>query len=320
MKIDLHNKDCFEVFETLDDSSVDMVCVDPPYGTTSIEWDKTLDFDLMWKELERICKPKANIVIFGSQPFTSLVICSKIKWFRHELVWNKNKCGSPGLSKYRPQKVHENVMIFSKESGGTYNPIMESGDPYHRESKDPNGYGKGINSHNYGFKEKFMGGTNSGTRYPKSILHASRNFSAQQTVHPTQKPTNILNWLIMTYSNPGDTVLDFTMGAGACGVSAKLTGRNFIGVEKEQKYFDIAKLRIEKVDENVVSIDDHQLTTQIHKEMKTTSDKKYEGELLQAIRSVTDEGKDISEVKIKPTKESKKTDPPLDPDLFHVSD
>lgn len=315
MNIQLYNESCFDTFKKLDDNSIDMVCVDPPYGTTTIDWDETLNFEMMWKELERVCKPKANIVIFGSQPFTSLVICSKIKWFRHELIWNKNKCGSPGLSKYRPQKVHENIMVFSKESGGTYNPIMEDGDPYHRESKDPNGYGKGINSHGYGFKEKFMGGTNTGTRYPKSILHASRNFSAQQTVHPTQKPTNVLNWLIMTYSNPGDTVLDFTMGAGACGVSAKLTGRNFIGVEKSEKYFNIAKLRIDQVAANVVGTSDHQLTTQIHKDMKTTPNKKYESELLQKIRNCTDKNLSLDTIKSDSANSSG-----LDPELFEDID
>jgi site-specific DNA-methyltransferase (adenine-specific) len=315
MNIQLFNESCFDTFKKIDDNSVDMVCVDPPYGTTTIDWDETLNFEMMWKELERICKPKSNIVIFGSQPFTSLVICSKIKWFRHELIWNKNKCGSPGLSKYRPQKVHENIMVFSKESGGTYNPIMEDGDPYHRESKDPNGYGKGINSHGYGFKEKFMGGTNTGTRYPKSILHASRNFSAQQTVHPTQKPTNVLNWLIMTYSNLGDTVLDFTMGAGACGVSAKLTGRNFIGVEKSEQYFNIAKLRIDQVTANIVNPDDHQLTTQIHKDMKTTPSKKYESELLQKIRNCTDKNLSLDTI----TSDSSNSSG-LDPELFEDID
>jgi len=311
MNVTLYNQDCFEAFKTLEDNSIDMVCVDPPYGTTTIEWDQTLDFGKMWDELERVCKPKANIIIFGSQPFTSLVICSKIKWFRHELIWNKNKCGSPGLSKYRPQKVHENIMVFAKDSGGTYNPIMEAGDPYVRESKDPNGYGKGINSHGYGFKEKFMGGTNTGTRYPKSILHASRNFSAQQTVHPTQKPTNVLNWLIMTYSNPGDTVLDFTMGAGACGVSAKLTGRNFVGVEKSEKYYNIAKMRIDNVKSNVVTPADHQLTTQIHKDMKTTPAKKYESEILQKLRDAVDNNQDISSINLEDNN-------PLDPALFSV--
>ena len=252
-----------------------MVCVDPPYGTTSIEWDNILDFDKVWLELTRIVKPKGMILIFGSQPFSSQVIVSNLGWFRHELIWNKNKCGSPGLAKIRPQKVHENIMVFSREAGGTYNPIMEEGNPYKRESKNPEGYGSGTNTHGYGFgKKKSMGHENKGTRYPKSILHASRNFSAQQTVHPTQKPTNLLNWLIMTYSNLDETVLDFTMGSGSCGVSAVLTGRNFIGIEADKKYYDISVSRIKEAEKQnrfyTVSEKDHQLTTQISKDMKTT--------------------------------------------------
>jgi DNA modification methylase len=251
-----------------------MVCVDPPYGTTSIKWDNVLDFDQMWKELDRIVKPTGNIIVFGSQPFSSLVICSNVKNFKYELVWNKNKCGSPGLAKKRPQKVHENIMVFQRESkGATYNPIMEKGDAYTRKSKNPEGYGSGQNTHGYGFgNKKMMESNNSGTRYPKSILHASRNFSAQQTVHPTQKPTNLLNWLIMTYSNGGDTVMDFTMGSGSCGVSAKLTGRKFIGIELEKEYYDIAVKRINEVNllqAGSVTPTEHQLTTQISKDMKT---------------------------------------------------
>lgn len=285
MKIDLYNEDCFEVFKKLPNNSIDMVCVDPPYGTTSIEWDEVLDFKLMWQELGRLMKPKSPIIIFGSQPFTSLVINSKIDWFRHELIWNKNKCGSPGLNKYRPQKIHENIMVFSKDGGFTYNPIMESGEPYHREAKDKEkGYGKGINSHGYGFKKKFLGGTNDGTRFPKSILHASRNFSAQQTIHPTQKPTNLLNWLIMTYSNPGDTVMDFCMGSGSCGVSAKMTGRNFIGIEKNKNYFLFCESRINEAQEKIVTEKDHQLTTQISPDMKTTPDQKFEQGKLEKLR------------------------------------
>jgi site-specific DNA-methyltransferase (adenine-specific) len=281
MKINLYNDDCFNVLKTLPDESVDLVLTDPPYGTTAIEWDSVLDFDKMWVELERIIKPKSNIILFASQPFSSLLITSKLDWFRYELIWNKNKCGSPGLAKKRPQKVHENILIFSKESGCIYNPIMEKGEPWKRESKNPEGYGTGVNTHKYGFgKNKFMGGENKGIRYPKSILHASRNFSAQQTVHPTQKPTNVLNWLIMTYSNEGDVVLDFTMGSGSTGVSAKLTGRKFIGIEKEKEYFDISEKRIsfisDKAFEPLVTRSDSQLTTQIHKDMKTTPDKRYE--------------------------------------------
>jgi site-specific DNA-methyltransferase (adenine-specific) len=288
MTATLYNNDCFTAFSHIPDQSIDLVCVDPPYGTTAIEWDKTLDFAKMWAELERIVKPKGNIIIFGSQPFTSLVVASKIDWFRHELIWNKNKCGSPGLAKYRPQKVHENILVFSKESGGTYNPIMEEGEPYKREAKDKEkGYGTGRNSHNYGFSNNkpFLGGENHGTRYPKSILHASRNFSAQQTVHPTQKPTNVLNWLIMTYSNPGDTVLDFTMGSGSCGVSAKLTGRNFVGIEMDQGYYTIAQERIDAAEWDTVKTADKQLSTQLPDGVQTTPDVKYEQGVLDGIRN-----------------------------------
>lgn len=299
MTTTLYNNDCFTAFSHIPDQSIDLVCVDPPYGTTAIEWDKTLDFAKMWAELERIVKPKGNIIIFGSQPFTSLVVASKIDWFRHELIWNKNKCGSPGLAKYRPQKVHENILVFSKESGGTYNPIMEEGEPYKREAKDKEkGYGTGRNSHNYGFSNNkpFLGGENHGTRYPKSILHASRNFSAQQTVHPTQKPTNVLNWLIMTYSNPGDTVLDFTMGSGSCGVSAKLTGRNFVGIEMDQGYYNIAQERIDAAEWNTVTSADKQLSTQLPDGVQTTPDVKYEQGVLDGIRNPDKKKKPTSDL------------------------
>lgn len=272
--INLFNGDFFEEIKNVKDNSIDLVLNDPPYGTTAIKWDSILDFDKMWNELDRVTTDNANIILFGSQPFSSLLITSKLDWFKYELIWNKNKCGSPGLAKYRPQKVHENIMIFSKGKGNTYNPIMEEGNPYHRFNE--HGYGSGKNTHGYGFGAKNQGHTNEGTRYPKSILHASRNFSAQQTTHPTQKPTNVLSWLIMTYSNPNDTVLDFTMGTGSCGVSCKMTARNFVGIEREKEYFDVAKIRIELAEPGIINKSNHQLTTQIHKDMKTIPDKKHE--------------------------------------------
>ena len=246
MSTNLFLGDCLEVMREIPDSSVDMVCCDPPYGTTSIVWDKVINFSEMWKEYERVVKPKGLIVLFGSQPFSAQLIVSKLEWFRYELVWNKNKCGSPGLAKKRPMKVHENILIFSKESGGTYNPQMEVGKPYKRESKNPEGYVSARNDHGYGLKP-VKGFENTGTRYPKSILNISRDFSAQQQVHPTQKPVPMLEWLVSTYTNEGDLVLDNCMGSGSCGVACKNIGREFIGIEKEEKYYEVACERINKV-------------------------------------------------------------------------
>lgn len=242
--IKLFNEDTFEAMSKLEDNSIDMVCVDPPFGTTAIEWDDILPFDKLWAEYKRIVKDKGMIIIFGSQPFSSMVVASNPKWFRHELIWHKNKCGSPGLAKYRQMKVHENILVFSQKSGGTYNPIMEAGEPFKRKSKSGEAYGTGKNTHKYG-----LGGIsefeNKGTRYPKSVVFAPRNFSAQQQVHPTQKPTTILSWLIQSFSNEGDVILDNTMGSGSCGIAAIECNRGFVGIERDEEYFTGAKERIE---------------------------------------------------------------------------
>ena len=239
----LFNNDCLEVMPTLAPHSIDMVCCDPPYGTTSIGWDKVLDFGKMWEAYDRIVKPTGLIVLFGSQPFSSLLVSSNLDWFRYELIWNKNKCGSPGLAKKRPMKVHENILIFSKKPGGTYNPIMEPGEPYTRKSANPEGYVGRKNDHGYGLKPRTEF-SNPGIRYPKSIRNVSRDFSAQQQVHPTQKPVPLLEWLIETYSNPNEVVLDNCMGSGTTGVACKNTGRQFIGIETDPEYFTLAQTRI----------------------------------------------------------------------------
>ena len=236
-------EDCLFAMSQLDEDSVDMVCCDPPYGTTSIGWDKVLDFNKMWECYDRIVKPTGMIVLFGSQPFSSLLVSSKLDWFRYELIWNKNKCGSPGLAKKRPMKVHENILVFSKETGGTYNPIMEPGEPYARKSSNPDGYVGRKNDHGYGMKPR-KEFSNPGVRYPKSIRNVSRDFSAQQQVHPTQKPVPLMEWLIETYSNPGEVVLDNCMGSGTTGVACKNTDRQFIGIENDPVYFQLASTRI----------------------------------------------------------------------------
>jgi site-specific DNA-methyltransferase (adenine-specific) len=231
---------------SLFENSIDLVICDPPYGTTSIKWDEVLNFEKMWECYQKVVKPKGVIVLFGSQPFSSQLICSKLDWFRYELVWNKNKCGSPGLAKKRPMKVHENILVFYKDTGGTYNPQMEEGEPYARKSSNPEGYVGRKNDHGYGLKpvKEF---TNTGTRYPKSIINISRDFSAQQQVHPTQKPVPLMKWLVSTYSNEGDTILDNCMGSGPVGVAAKLLGRSFVGIEYNEEYFRVAKSRIDGI-------------------------------------------------------------------------
>ena len=150
-------------------------------------------------------------------------------------------------------KTHENILIFAKESGGTYNPVMEKGEPFKRESKNPEGYVSKRNDHGYGLKP-VKGFENKGTRYPKSVLNISRDFSAQQQVHPTQKPVPVLEWLIKTYSNENDIVLDNCMGSGSTGVAARKLHRRFIGIDNEEKYVKITKDRIEQIPVDIFTI------------------------------------------------------------------
>ena len=245
--------DCLELMQQIPDESVDLICCDLPYGTTSIAWDSILDFGKMWEQYGRIIKPKGIMCLFGSQPFSAQLICSKLKWFRYELVWNKNKCGSPGLAKYRPMKTHENILIFYKKSGGTYNPQMEKGEPFKRESKNSEGYVSKRNDHGYGLKP-VKGFENKGTRYPKSILNISRDFSAQQQVHPTQKPVPLMEWLVKTYSNTDDTVLDNCMGSGSTGVAAVKLKRKFIGIDNDLEYVRITEERINSIPIDITTL------------------------------------------------------------------
>lgn len=234
----LINDDCLNAMKYIPDGSVSMILTDTPFGTTSCKWDSIIPFEPMWDELKRITKPNSAIVLFGSQPFTSLLISSNLKMFRYELIWNKNKCGSPGLAKHRPMKVHENILVFSKNKE-LYNPQMEKGEPYKRNAP------KNIrcNNHEYGFKNK-TGIENKGTRYPKSILNISRDFSAQQQIHPTQKPVALLEYLIKTYSNEGEIVLDFTAGSMSTAIACINTNRKGIMIEKDEHYFKVGSDRV----------------------------------------------------------------------------
>lgn len=224
------------------DKEVNLILCDLPYGTTSCAWDIIIPFNDLWDAYRRVLAPGGCVLLFGNQPFTSRLILSNLAWYKQALVWNKNKCGSPGLAKIRPMQVHEDIVVFAP--GRTvYNPQMEVGEPYARKTEKPEGYVGRVNNHGYGMKPR-NGFTNDGTRYPKSIINISRDFSAQQQIHPAQKPVPLLEYLIKTYSNEGDTVMDNTMGSGSTGVAARNTNRNFIGIEKDPVFFNIAVQRV----------------------------------------------------------------------------
>ena len=236
--IELHKGDCLEVMKTIESGSIDAIITDPPYGTTACKWDSVIDFDLMWEQLNRIIKPNGAIVLFGSEPFSSALRMSNIKNYRYDLIWNKIRAAGFLNANRMPLKQHENISLFYKKLP-TYNPQKYIDKPYDKTKYN----GKDM-------KENVLGSyvskssKNNGERFPKSILKFSQNWSRQQQMHPTQKPVLLMEYLIKTYTNENETVLDFTMGSGSTGVAAKNTNRNFIGIEQDEKYFEIAKQRI----------------------------------------------------------------------------
>jgi site-specific DNA-methyltransferase (adenine-specific) len=241
--------DCLEILPTLPDKSVDAIITDLPYGTTACKWDVVIPFAPMWEQVKRLCK--GAFVTTASQPFTSVLIMSNLKWFKYELVWDKNYGCSPGTAKYRPMPSHESVLVFGNGST-VYNPQMRAGKPYTDIRKDggKTREEKGIqNEHRLGYKthEPII---NNGTRFPLSVIRVQKFNQPDQ--HPTQKPVALYEYLIKTYTNAGDTVLDFCMGSGTTGVAAVKLGRNFIGIEKEPKYFEIAARRIKEAQQQMI--------------------------------------------------------------------
>lgn len=230
--------DCLEKMKEIPDGSIDMVLTDPPYGTTKCKWDTVIPFEPMWKELNRVTKPNGAIVLFGSEPFASLLRISNIKHYRYDWIWEKERPSNFATAKYQPLRYTENILVFYKQTSN-YFPIMTHGKKNHS-------VGKGIrNKPNEstlpGSTKSYQVDPDSNLKYPKNILRYTRGVSQ---VHPTQKPVALLEYLIKTYTNEGETVLDFTMGSGSTGVACVNTGRNFIGIEKDEKYFEIAKNRI----------------------------------------------------------------------------
>ncbi|MDP1297909.1 site-specific DNA-methyltransferase [Klebsiella quasipneumoniae] len=229
--IRLHNADCFDVFPQIASGTVDLVCADIPYGTTQCRWDSVLDLALMWEHLYRIVKPSAAIVLFSAQPFTSVLVNSNLRDWRSEWIWEKGNATGFLNAKKQPLRAHENIEVFYRRQP-TYNPQFTHGHE-RRTSKR-----KTVNSECYG-KALTLTKYDSTSRYPRDVQFFS---SDKQTgnYHPTQKPLALVQYLIETYSNPGDTVLDFTMGSGTAGVACQQTERNFIGIEKDAAIYRTA--------------------------------------------------------------------------------
>lgn len=234
--IQLIHGDCIQEMQKIPDKSIDLILCDLPYGTTSCKWDVIIPFDKLWEQYERIIKPKGNIILFGTGLFAYKLALSNEKLFRYELIWKKSKCGSPLTAKYMPMKRHENILVFGK-SASVYYPQMEKGKPYKRAYTTNK-----KNNMEYGIKG--ASADNKGTRYPISILDFAQQWRRQDQVHPTQKPVELFEYLIKTYSNEGDTILDNCMGSGSTMVACVNTNRKGIGIELNEDYFKIAQNRV----------------------------------------------------------------------------
>lgn len=223
--------DCLEMMNSIPDKSIDCVLADPPYGITNCKWDQIIPLDLMWERLKRIVKSDGVTIIMGNQPFTSLLGASNIGNLKYSLIWQKSTPTGHLNAKKMPMKVHEDILVFYR-SKSTYNPQgLRSFNQIAMKGSDSLCYNRA--GRRYFQKE---------TNYPRSIQIFHKD---KDKIHPTQKPVSLMKYLVKTYTNEGDTILDFVMGSGTAGIACQKLNRNFIGIEKNKEYFEIAKERIE---------------------------------------------------------------------------
>ena len=231
--MELLNGDCLELMKNIPDKSIDMILCDLPYGTTHCKWDTVIPFDELWKQYNRIIKDNGAIVLFGKQPFTSQLINSNLKNYKYNLIWKKNNHDNPLQAKRRFLNITEDIVVFYKKQC-CYNPQgLVKVDKITRQGRGQSMAYVGSDRANE-YKQEY-------TNYPRNILEFARD---AKNVHPTQKPVALLEYLIKTYTNEGDTVLDNCMGSGSTGVACVNTNREFIGMELDEKYFNIAKERL----------------------------------------------------------------------------
>ena len=226
--------DCLDLLPSIADNSIDLLLVDLPYGTTACKWDSIIPLDLLWEQYHRVCKTNAAMVFTAAQPFTTVLASSNLSNFRYEWIWVKPQGTNPMNAKIMPLKAHENILVFYRKKP-TYNPQMWFSTPYSGFDSDTSKIGEV-----YGSARSTHRSNPTGSRYPKTILE----FKQEKGLHPTQKPQPLMEYLIKTYSNPGDTILDNCMGSGTTGAAAVSLGRSFIGIEKDKNYFEIAEARI----------------------------------------------------------------------------
>ena len=233
--MELIHGDCLEEMKKIPDKSIDMILCDLPYGTTKCKWDVVIPFDELWGQYNRIIKDNGAITLFGSQPFTSKLICSNIDNYKYDWIWDKKKAPNFRGVKYQPLIPYEIISVFNTTK---YNPQMTEG-KMRRKGGHPSKHEEQAISK--GTKPKI-----NNLYYPKAILEFSKANNKESGLHPTQKPIELLEYLIKTYTSEGEMVLDNCMGSGSTGVACINTNRKFIGIEKEEKYFNIAKERIGK--------------------------------------------------------------------------
>lgn len=240
--IDLICDDCLSYMEKMEDSSIDCVICDLPYGVTSIKWDDILDFNSLWNSYRRICKETANIVLFSSGEFTYKLYGSNTKQYKYKLIWKKNVPTGMSSAKYRPMKYYEEILVFQNGSRCTYNPQMKERIGKQKECYRYDHY---CGDNNHISLDKIKRRYDPDLVQPSDVLEFDVVPNRKGKLHPTEKPVELIEWLVKTYSNENDLVLDNCMGSGTTGVACKKLGRNFIGIEKDPNYYEIAKSRIE---------------------------------------------------------------------------
>jgi DNA modification methylase len=237
MKVKLYNGDCLEVMKLIPNKSIDAIITDPPYGTTACKWDSVIPFDLMWTQLNRIIKDNGAIVLFGAEPFSSALRMSNIKNYKYDWIWKKDRTTGHLNAKKQPLRNIEKISVFYKKQTRYY-PIMTIGKKSHSIGKAINEKKCKTNNLYGDFKRVNRKGN---LKYPRQILDYKK---PHPPIHPTQKPVTLIEYLIKTYTQEKETVLDFTMGSGTTGVACCNTNRDFIGIELDNDYFNIAKQRI----------------------------------------------------------------------------